>query len=1077
MYAHDAGSACSLVLLQVAPPQRVPPPRPPTTVPASLSRDTGDSARVSTAGSAPPAAGQQQPLRAGSSAAEASQPPPGESQVKPITREAESRVHSVSKITPNDIVVDVSAGSGGHTCAEPRAKPDPVHADLDGSRAGDGVHRAARNVVREDSTVPHKQQGNSALTKTPVTSNSNGGIKSISYAQALKSLPVSPEQMVLVSNSRSHTPLGSPITHSMKDRSRGSSRSSTPQINRPVSSQEHKEGAKAMLQMPSEGVSRSHSALSNLADISSESAQSESAQGPGRGSVEGQVPSPESARAKAALSVTQPSSVEKHGDTKQLEGRTKVEPCATKGAGPFLSSPSRLTAVPVSVQEVPSSSLGLKSGFTTSAEPSPVPTNVPNSATKIQAKPTGPPPGLVRSNPQERASLQGQAVAPHVTVFPQAVSDTPPTTTLQGLRKEKGLSTELELGVNRYSGDAPVPSGGVTIPTGGVSLPPGGVSVSSPGVNSALSPQNQLPQFPSAELQALNQQAVPEHAKAQEEAVRSQRLLQHSLQHYQQQQKEPVTRSPLPHSLPLQQRPPLQQQQFDMALPLVSAPKPIPHPQTPPSLSGEQQRPIVSATSVNVIHSPRAVKPSPTTTHAPPPPPSGLGQGFAIPLASPTGGLKASSPAVQAHSPSAFSPYSEARPVAQHSHVPLGSQQPSFASKPIQPAVPVGVPDRQDSSGHRDAQTSPSSESNKLSSSLSITAPPFVPSGGTQTPVSHSTPTSNTTPYSTPDLLPANFIPYPPSHMSKPIPNAVPEGNGSGLHVTPRQPPGFDRPVIPPIPPPPHLPPPPPVLDPMQVQIFQRVAQAQALAGLVSTPGLVSQPPLPVAASPEATVALMQLAIAQQQLQQQHHPPPRHPPLQRKPSLTQVLANPGVLQQLQAEAVPPNAVQVIVPQPLDQQLMLQHMNHEKPPGIPIKDSLMRKPAHPYVGDRPNVLAVAATTEMQARTLLHNTHTSMPNPSLAPYALRAGTALDLSRLPAPPPPTSQALLMQTKLSPSMAKRRPLLPTPPAAPSLLPSSGPFSVPLPRPHLQGVQVPFPTQDQQRPGSLYTFNPPAHF
>ncbi len=1126
MYAHDAGSACSLVLLQVATPRSAPLlPLPSSSSSAPCVAGAGNCAH-SPANEAPVTltASQQQLPRAGSNSAEATSTPSSslEHKVKPVTIETESRVRNISNVTDSMIGSTAtslrSCGSGGGgAIADPMAGPGLPYDPLDGTKAGQGDNGAARSTLRTGSDVPLKHQGSPVLTRPPLASNSNGGVKNFSYAQALKSLRVSPEQATSSkASSRSHTPSESSITHNVKDRSHGSSRSSTPHLNKPATAPEHKEGVRAMLHTSSESTSRSQSALSNVADLSSESTRSDSAQTSGRVSVEGHPPTPDLGKSKVAMIGSprgQPSpnpQLEKSCGTKlpvpagSFEGRLEVAHGAGRSAGSsspatreiqptVISNLPKETPVPVAGQEAQSYPPGLHTEKVPSAEPTPASANVPSGATKVQSKPA-PPPGLTRPNSQQiHLGPQLPAAAQLVTVFPQAVSEATPSDSMQPQSK---LDTEVELGrfPGRVSTSLADPQQSSTSDTE-VQRPMQGINTS----------------FPSTEFQAFN--TFQKHTMQQNEALRFHRLqIQQSLLQFNQPRGPYVS----PHSVscpqPHNQRPPMPQQQLgksDKVSPPDMAIKPIGSSQEPSSSEG-QSCPTDSqgpAAPVNIVHSPHPIKPSPASMLAPLPPP-GLIRSF--PTTLPGGGPKNSSPSVQAHPTSAFSPYSQAHPVViQPAHTPPGHQQPPlFASNFVKPVVPVGnlaVADQQRSTpGHGVVQSSPqnlldgngrelqSSESNKPPSSLSITALPFVPSyGGSQTPVSHSTPTSSIEmPYSAPEFITPSFVTPMPPHVRKSVSNLTHRGSSNGLHIAPRQPPGFERPPVLPAMPPPHFTPR-LVLDPVQVQMFQRVqaaaaAQVQAMANLGHSPALVNHPPT------ASQIALMrtlqqQLAVSPQQLQHHphhHHPlpthlPPSNPPaVQRKPSLQQVLASQAILQQLHAETTPPGAVQVITPQAIDQMMMQQQQlrkHIQKSSSLPFKDGHMRKPAHPYVAEHPSILnAMAPTSEMQARTLLPNAHASVPNPSLAAYNMRPVGTLDF---PAGPTVTSHALLMQPKVTmvtSSVAKRAPLLPTPPI-PSFVSSNSPFSLRLPTPH---VQVSFPTtQDQHRPSSLYPYNPTGQY
>ncbi len=1020
VFAHDAGSACSLVL-QVATLR---------TAPASSSSPcdagTGDNASPASADPVAHTAGEQQPPRAGSSAAEATKlflsPLPVEGQVKQVSVEEEVGIHSTT-----------NARSHGHVNVDPRTKR--VHAVSDGAKTGKGG-----SVLVKSSGTAVKQQGNAVLAKittTCTTSNPTGGVKTISYAQALKSFVSSPEQAALASSSRSHVLFESSLTDDAKDRSCSSSRSSTPQVTKPISSLEPKDRANVMLQVPSEGSSRTHSALSNVADVSSESGQSEGVQAPGRSSASSHPPTPDVGKPRVAAvgsveSQPFPSTEMSCGLNRlseKVEQRSVGSPLRSQGA----------------------SSLELKLDTASSAEPTLATKDVPNSATKVQVKRPSLPPGFAaHASPQHNLRLgpQPPVATQHVTVFPQAVSDVTPTDASQPFsKKEGGIMTSL------HSGGAPP---------------------SNPHDSKA---QAQFPiqtPFRSAELRTLDQ-------AVRDESLHTQRLqIQQSLPHYEQQKGAFVSaHSAISH---LNKGLPPPHQHLNAAPPLGAANKPL---ITSEHSSEGQPRPIDSqspAAAVGIIHSPRAVKPSPTAI---PPPPPGLIASFTPPMPSPSAGLKDATSAVQARSPSAFSPYQKAHPV------PLPVCNSPRDLRPVgeladinRQAVSEGGEDRTSSRGPLSggAEDLQHSESNKPPTILSITAPPFVPSG-TQTPVSHSTPTSGfATPYSMPELIPSGFHPYPLQHFKNSVVSAVHETGGNGLHVTPRQPPGFDRPVVPAVPAH-HIPP--VVLDPVRLQMIQRAqaaAHAQAMAGLAPSPALIKQPPHPGVPSPEALALMVHQLAINQQLQQQYpphtHPPPPNPTaIQRKSSLQHMVANPAVLQHLHSEATPPSAVQVIMPQAME---MIPHKNHEQmPPGLSIQDtSQVRKSARPYITEYPGILAMAPTSGIQTRSLLPNTRLSVPAASLAPYTVRGVSAHDMAILPPPDAAlATQALLMQPKVTPSITKRRPLLPTPPAL-SLMSSNNPFSARLPVHPPQGLQVPFPmAQDQQRSSSLYAFNPAAQY
>ena len=297
-------------------------------------------------------------------------------------------------------------------------------------------------------------------------------------------------------------------------------------------------------------------------------------------------------------------------------------------------------------------------------------------------------------------------------------------------------------------------------------------------------------------------------------------------------------------------------------------------------------------------------------------------------------------------------------------------------------------------------QRGESVESSK--SGLSITATPFIPASETQTPVSSSLP-----------------IPPPRKVISNP-----PEGSVASVPIVsvPQQfshPPGFERPLLPPV-------------------IFQQSLPMRAphtLSVLPTATPLIGHHPMP----PPMAAAMQPIpVIPRQQLHVQR----------KSPLPTPVPSQP--IQSTDAHSAAA-AYQIIALQHFQRQSPLQEQlpNHPKMATLLQPESHIphrRKPTHPLIGERASANPMAASLEMQAKRM----PLSMKNPR-ASFNLKLQNPIPLAN-----------------------SRRPLLPTPPqsfVSPTSHVVSPGQSWQVRVPHAPPVQIPFPHEQHQRASSLYTY------
>ena len=1034
--SHDAGSACSLVLLQVANNGEL---EPSSDDVAGVSCDeSGDPT--------PPDENGQQFRRAGSN-----------SSAIPTSATTKEATESNNRKAPLDLGAWRHPGSSNHVHSESIPQQNAgkntndkhgqgcLHVGQSGERMGESRGTEGQPSTKENRPKgpPSKpevaNQSGTQLQKVRPVLASSATTKTFSYAQALKTfLPVLDVSPSSKPSSRSQTPESYVISMRDANRSGGSSRCSTPHLVRPISALEHS----TKVSQVSDNASRSQSALSNAP-----SSLDSSTQVSGRASVEDIVPtSPhaappdigagetdtssgvESAPAQSSADIghaqhdgTVMQSLSSSGNLENKPHKIAQEQNLTvspesalmspqtqvQSPKPVEGSPPKLETIDASEREIYSEVL-VSVNHHHNVE---VVTRVDVSASEMPKHP----PGLTLN----RAHPAPQTVSETLSVFPQAIPSSLDKTTVPSLSQsgqpqqgvippqppqvEQTLNVVSTVGLNPPRFAANTQDSSFTSTHSSVPSASSIQALNRPQHFSHPQPQIYIP----AAQQQHQRMMMEQQLLMQQQALthRNQRYQQHGLtqqqlHHQQQLAHQQLLRGQMLRQEALQHQEAVKRHQdqvmmFRIQQALMQRKQAV-EVTTPSQAQGKlvYYAPVDYPLSTGPHHPPPHLmkQSSPSSQDSPPGLPS---QGVPVVPQSLPNAL-----GTAPNASSAFTPFSQSL-VAQTTQVIQGQEQ---------PVVVQSVDDNV-------AEVNPTNpgegeeDSNDSKAGLSIAATPFVPSNGSS---------------ESPVISSANQLPT--STMAEPA--AMP------VTLPPRHPPGFEGHMI--VPPP--LTANPALFHPVRAQ---------------SIPAMAPPPMVPI-------------SLPQQKLQ--HYPSQRKTPLQHP------------LQHLQPSEIPHSAVQVITPRNMDlPRIPRRSMPRDLPPGLPVRDSnhssLM--PSHPHLGDPANTLrAMLPTPDIHARIFAHLRH--LQNPAM-PYAARGHIATTPEIIYQRPPNSAQSLLVQPKplLGNNPSKRGPLLPTPPGLPFAPPPAPNFpQIPVQLQHTpHGVQLPFPQDPQQRQNSLYTFNPPGQY